>query len=147
MNSRTGNPEKPVNILPQHVVSTVVFITRNDALLLVRQDYGQRYWSLPGGVVENGESVEEAAIREVKEETNLDIRVERVIAIYSKPEDGSIAISVEGIVIGGELQAAHEISECGFFPMDQLPQPVRSHIYQRIRDFQKKPGYSVLRKQ
>lgn len=72
------------------MVSTVVFITRHDTLLLVRQNNGKQYWSLPVGVIENGESVEEA-VRKVKEETSLDIRIERVIAIYSKSDEGSIA--------------------------------------------------------
>lgn len=46
----------------------------------------QGKFALPGGFVEYGESVEEACIREVKEETNLDVKIERLIGVYSKPD-------------------------------------------------------------
>ncbi len=45
----------------------------------------QGNFALPGGFVEYGESVEEACIREAKEETNLDVKIERLIGVYSKP--------------------------------------------------------------
>jgi 8-oxo-dGTP pyrophosphatase MutT (NUDIX family) len=61
--------------LPKFAVTALVFIARGDELLLVRQSYGKRYWSLPGGSMEHGESVEQAAVREAKEETGLDVRL------------------------------------------------------------------------
>ncbi len=59
----------------------IVFIKRNDLPV----------WDLPGGHVEEGESLVEAAIREVKEETGLDVRITRLVGIYSRPNwfDGS----------------------------------------------------------
>ena len=63
--------------LPQFAVTALVFIARGEDLLLVRQGYGKRYWSLPGGSMEHGESVEQAAVREAKEETGLDVRLTR----------------------------------------------------------------------
>jgi 8-oxo-dGTP pyrophosphatase MutT (NUDIX family) len=57
--------------LPQFVVAALVFIRQGDGILLVRQSYGAGYWSLPGGVVKAGESIEEAARREVREEAGL----------------------------------------------------------------------------
>ena len=89
--------------LPRHVIAVFVFIRQGDAILLVRQSYGKRYWSLPGGVVEAGESLDQAAIREVKEETGLDIEIRRVVGLYSKPDEEALAITLEGVVVGGML--------------------------------------------
>ena len=57
--------------LPQFVVAALEFIRQGNGILLVRQSYGPGYWSLPVGVVECGESIEETARREVWEETGL----------------------------------------------------------------------------
>jgi len=103
-------------------VAVLVFLQRGDEFLLVRQAYGQRYWSLPGGVVETGESLEQAAIREVAEETGLQIRVGRVVGLYSRPGEAALAITLEGEITGGEMQSGlSEISECAFFPLDKPP--------------------------
>ena len=133
--------------LPRLVVVALVFISRGDSILLVKQGYGKGYWSLPGGVVEIGESVEDAAAREVMEETGLEICVRRVIGVYSKPDEQSIAISLEGEVIGGVLQPQNEIVECRYFRMDNLPSPVRDHLFQRIKDFQEHNQQAVIRTQ
>ena len=121
--------------LPRHVIAVFVFIRQGDAILLVRQSYGKRYWSLPGGVVEAGESLDQAAIREVKEETGLDIEIRRVVGLYSKLDEEALAITLEGVVVGGMLSPDHEISECGYFDCDHLPEPVREHFRQRLRDY------------
>lgn len=65
--------------------------------MLVRQNYGQGYWSLPGGKMEAGESIDQAAIREVKEETGLDIRLKRVVGLYSKPGENAIVAQSAGL--------------------------------------------------
>lgn len=127
-----------------HLVAALVFIQQEDAILLVKQDYGHQYWSLPGGVVEPGESVEQAAIREVKEETGLDIRITRVVGIYSKPKDNSIAITLAGIATGGTLAPNNEITECRYFKLDELPQ-ARVHLQQRIADFASQSAATYLR--
>jgi len=120
--------------LSRVLVVALVFICKDDAILLVRQNYGKGYWSLPGGVMEAGESIDQTAIREVKEETGLEVRLKRVVGLYSKPSESALAVTFEGEVVGGRLQAAHEICECDYFPMDQLPRPIRAHLRQRVQD-------------
>jgi len=117
------------------VVTALVFIEQEGKLLLVQQNYGARYWSLPGGVMEAGESVDQTAIREMQEETGLDIRLKRVVALYSKPRENGLAVCFEGEVTGGVLAPANEIIACGYFPPDALPEPVRPHLRQRIADY------------
>ncbi len=103
--------------LPCVTVVVLVFIQQGDAILLVKQNYGKQYWSLPGGVMEPGESIGDAAIREVKEETGLDVRLKRVVGLYSKPSENGLAVCLEGEVVGGTLKADHEITKCRYFPL------------------------------
>lgn len=117
------------------IVVALVVIEREGKILLVRQNYGPQYWSLPGGVMEPGESIDQTAIREVREETGLDIGLKRVVGLYSKPSENGLAVCFEGEQIGGVLAADNEIMECGYFAYDRLPEPIREHLRQRIEDY------------
>jgi ADP-ribose pyrophosphatase YjhB (NUDIX family) len=123
-----------MNESPRFVVVALVFIQEKDTILLVKQSYGNQYWSLPGGVVESGESIDQAAIREFWEETSLDIRVKRPVGLYSIPATNSLAITFEGEIIGGSLAPNHEVCECQYFQLDNLPY-AREHLRQRVDDF------------
>jgi 8-oxo-dGTP diphosphatase len=116
-------------------VAALVFITSDEGLLLVEQDYGMKYWSLPGGLVEKNETIEQAAIREVKEETGLDVLLTRTIGVYRKPAIDGLAVTFEAEVIGGVLEAGDEVSECRYFSFTNLPAHVRDHFIQRADDF------------
>jgi len=134
--------------LPRFVVVALVLVRQGDDVLLVRQSYGQRYWSLPGGMIEHGESVDQAAIREVKEETGLDVRLTRVVGIYSRPDEDALAVTFEAEVVGGELHpAADDVSECRYFPLDHLPEPIRDHLRQRIADYRLDQPQATFRTQ
>jgi ADP-ribose pyrophosphatase YjhB (NUDIX family) len=141
--------------LPQFAVAALVFIARGDELLLVRQSYGKRYWSLPGGSMEHGESVAQAAVREAKEETGLDVRLTRLVGVYSKPAQNALALCFEAEVVGGSIQDAtdaalgtrDEIVECGYFHPDALPAPIRAHLRERIAHWQQGQERAVWRSQ
>ena len=132
---------------PCVTVIALVFIQQDGAILLVKQGYGKQYWSLPGGKMEPGESIDEAAIREVKEETGLDVRLRRVVGLYSKPSEDGLAVCFEGEVLGGTLKADHEITECRYFPYDRIPEATREHLRQRIEDFRRDLPHTVIRTQ
>lgn len=125
-----------MNDLPRFVIVALALIRRDDTVLLVQQRDPPGYWSLPGGVVERGESPDQAAIREVKEETGLDIRLKRAVGIYAKPADDALAITFEGEITGSTmLQTTNETLACRYFPTNQLPEPIRDHLRQRILDW------------
>ncbi len=117
------------------VVAVLVFIQEQDRILLVKHGYGQLYWSLPGGVMESGESIEQAASREVREETGLDISLGRLVGVYSLPSENALALTFEARVVGGELCPCYEIIDAQFFPLSNLPGHVRKHFHERVEDF------------
>jgi len=118
---------------PRFVVAALMFLREGDSVLLVKQSYGGQYWSLPGGVVEFGESLDQAAIREVREETGLEARIKRVVGMYTKSDEGALAVTFEGEIVGGAMcQVTNETSACRYWPLDQLPQPIRSHLVERV---------------
>jgi 8-oxo-dGTP diphosphatase len=62
-------------------------VLNNGKVILIKRKYPpfQNMWALPGGLVEYNEKVEDAAVREAKEETNLNVSIEKLIGVYSKP--------------------------------------------------------------
>lgn len=134
--------------LPRHVVAAFVFLREGNSILLVKQRDGRGYWSLPGGVMEQGETVEEAAIREVREETGLTVRLLRVVGLYSKPAEEAVAITFEGAIVGGiRQQVTSETTACQYWPCDSLPEPIRPHLRERVDDLQRGELAVVLRRQ
>jgi ADP-ribose pyrophosphatase YjhB (NUDIX family) len=101
----------------------VVVPGKDDRILLVKHKYGQKKWSLPGGGIELGESVEEAAIREVKEETGLEIEISHLIGIFSLQKSKGIIILFEARKISqspGNWDK-DEIETWSFISLNDLP--------------------------
>jgi ADP-ribose pyrophosphatase YjhB (NUDIX family) len=99
-------------------------VVRAGTILLNQRDIdpGIGKWGLPAGFVDLGERVEDAAIREVKEETGLDICLEDVLGVYSDVERGVALVIYCARECGGELIVGHETRAVGFFAPDALPE-------------------------
>ncbi len=93
-----------------------------------------------------GETLAQSAIREVREETGFDIRIERIVGIYSDPghvfeyDDGEIrqqfSICVAGTITGGQVSVSHESTDVQFFDIDELPGiQIHESIRIRINDY------------
>ena len=108
--------------------SAAVFDGQGRILLTKRSDNGQ--WCLPGGAVDPGETVSEACEREVLEETGLQVRVKRLIGIYSYSDqlvvypDGNkiqvVALHFEVEATGGVAGLSNEVSDFGYFSLEQM---------------------------
>ncbi len=88
-------------------------------------------WALPSGYIEADESVEEAAVRESKEETGLDVRLLSLVGVYSFPEGppaSGIIVFYRAEPTGGQLRAGDDAQDVRVFPCDALPEmPFRTH--------------------
>lgn len=87
-----------------------VVLLRGDRILLARHVcHDREYWVLPGGAVEEGETIEQAAIRETREETGLEIRIERLLYVEQPGEGRGIPVrspryTYLATIVGGTLE-------------------------------------------
>jgi ADP-ribose pyrophosphatase YjhB (NUDIX family) len=108
--------------------SAAILDEHGRVLLTRRTDNGQ--WCLPGGRMESGESAAEACEREVFEETGLQVRVKRLVGVYSHPDqlvvypDGKkahiVALHFEAEITGGELGLSNETTDYGYFTLEEM---------------------------
>src|SRR6266571_1482135 len=146
--SSTGSPDSldASGSLPQFRIGVYALIFDEGRVLLAhRRDID--WWNLPGGGMEVGETVDEAMRREVLEETGLEVEVERVVGVYSKPQKQEIVLTFRCRVIGGTLCATEESSECRYFSSDVLPRNLLPKHRQRIEDALLNQGSAVIRAQ
>ncbi len=78
-------------------------------------------WVFPGGYVDRGESVQEAAIRETKEESRLDVKLGPLLNVYSYPGSPNIIVVYAAQVVGGDLAAGDESIEAKVFTPTEIP--------------------------
>jgi 8-oxo-dGTP diphosphatase len=120
------------NVVKTPRVGVGVIIERNGQVLLIKRTnvHGAGTWSTPGGHLEYGESPEECAIREVKEETGVNIGDVRFKGItndlFEVSEKHYITIWMEARYLDGEpvVNADGEASDIGWFSWDALPKPL-----------------------
>jgi 8-oxo-dGTP diphosphatase len=103
---------------PKHIVSaaTIVVNDQNQVLLIKGP---RRGWEMPGGQVEEGESLKDAAIRETKEETGIDVEILRFCGLFQNVGRSICNTLFLARPVGGELTTSPESLEVGFFPIEQ----------------------------
>ena len=100
-------------------------------LIKRRKEPFKDFYALPGGIVEYGETVERALIREVKEETGLDVEIRKLVGVYSDPKRDPrghfISICFIALPKGGDLKAGNDAKEVRIFKLGNLPRLAFDH--------------------
>jgi 8-oxo-dGTP diphosphatase len=104
-------------------VAVGVVVGKDGGIVLGRRNHDPMMgcWSFPSGFVDAGEVVEEAARRECLEETGLEVRIDRLLGVYSSAGERVIFVAFAGTAIGGEMEAGDECIEVAVFDPDKLP--------------------------
>jgi len=145
---RTGEPARLVctsgacgfvfYLDPKVAVGTVITRPNRDIVLVKRAiEPGYGKWVFPGGYVDRGEEVTLAAIREAREEAGLEVRLDRLIGIYSYAGRTPIIIVYAATLAGGELVVDEEGLEARWFAPTALPWDELAFLSTReaLRDF------------
>lgn len=106
---------------PKVVAGTIFTIEERVVLLRRGVEPAMGKWVFPGGYVDRGESVREAAIRETQEESNVQVRLCSLLDVYSYPQSPNVIVVYAAEVAGGELRAGDESVEAKTFSASQIP--------------------------
>ena len=116
---------------PSLTVDAIALLEGQLILIQRKNPPFQGSFALPGGFVDYGEKVEDAVLREFREETGLEAEVCRLVGIYSDPDRDprghTVSIAFELEIIGGELMAGDDASSASKFPLDKLPELAFDH--------------------
>jgi ADP-ribose pyrophosphatase YjhB (NUDIX family)/DNA-binding Xre family transcriptional regulator len=118
-------------------------IIEKDEMILLQRRSDNGKWGLPGGIMEMDETYQEGAIREVKEETGLDIKLDYLVGIYhnknlkwpSGDKAHVICAVFKAHILSGKIQKDHESLELKFFSKDNLPEIAAIDHKNAINDF------------
>ncbi|MEC0373636.1 NUDIX hydrolase [Paenibacillus chibensis] len=102
---------------PKHIVTAAaVVLNDNNEILLINGP--KRGWEIPGGRVEEGESISSAAIRETKEETGIDIEIIKFCGMFQDVKSSVCNTLFLGRPVGGEFRTSEESHEIGYFSIE-----------------------------
>jgi len=129
---------------PRFKLGAFATILTADGVLLGRRRDAD-FWGQPGGGVAPGEAPWEAAAREAREETGLEVAVERLVGVYCWPAGGEVIFSFACAIAGGRLATSDETSEVRAFAPERLPPNTFAEHRERIADALAHAGPALLR--
>lgn len=116
-----------------------LIIEHPQGVVLIRRGRPPKFWALPGGFCEYGESLEEAAKREALEETGLEVELLEQFYTYSDPQRDPRQHNISTVFVArpvaGELRAGDDAAQIGVFPEDRLPFPLAFDHSKILQDY------------
>jgi 8-oxo-dGTP diphosphatase len=119
-------------------VTVDIIISYQGGIVLIERKNEPHGWALPGGFVDIGESIEQAAVREAKEETSLDVLLAEQFYAYSDPKRDPRFHTVSMVFIGtgeGELKGADDARTARVFTQQNLPDTIAFDHHRIIDDY------------
>lgn len=116
----------------------IIIELEGKGIILIKRKNPPHGWAIPGGFVDYGESLEDAAKREAKEETSLDVELIKQFHTYSDPKRDKRFHTISTVYIAkakGEPRAADDAAEVGIFNVDNLPEPIVFDHKEILRDY------------
>ncbi len=116
--------------------ATAVFIIKDQKILLAKRKFKpkQNWWDTPGGFIEFNESIEQGAVREVLEETNLQTKITQYIGscpdLYQDIPILTIGLKAE--ILDGSMQAADDVAQLKWFNLKQIPHKIGFKSVQKL---------------
>jgi 8-oxo-dGTP diphosphatase len=125
-----GWPEKKLG-------AAAAIFDEHEQVLLVKHSYGRLNWELPGGAVEAGEGVIEAAVREMHEETGLHVIAQHLTGVYFDIDADALHFVILCRWRGADSVPrpdAEEVTECEFWNPNELARPISDFTVRRVED-------------
>lgn len=105
----------------------------NEVLFAHRND--RDVWNLPGGGLEKGEDPWDTVVREVKEETGLDVEVVKLLGVYTKPDQDDIVFNFKCQRINDSLRLNKEARDLRYFKPEDIPSNTLPRHIERVHDY------------
>lgn len=134
LSSSSSNSVQLKNPIP----TVDIIIEKQTGIILIKRKNPPEGWALPGGYVDYGESLEDAAIREAKEETGLNVHLVRQFHTYSDPERDLRHHTISTVFVAhaeGDAQAGDDAEDVGIFGQNNLPTPIAFDHRDIIHDY------------
>jgi ADP-ribose pyrophosphatase YjhB (NUDIX family) len=126
-------------------IGVFAIITDGEGRVLLCHRRDRDVWNLPGGGLEKGEAPWDGVVREVREETGLDVSVRDLVGVYSKPEVDEVVFSFVCVVTGGVIASTCEADMVQYFRLDAIPEKTLPRQVERIRDALISPNALTLK--
>lgn len=119
------------------IPAVAVIIMQDNQILLVKRKFEPQKgdWCLPAGFVEFNETTEQAAIRETKEETNLDVSLKQLFSVQAGFDDPGmhvILVVYEAEITNGKIKAGDDAVDVTFFTLDKLPENIAFSAHREV---------------
>lgn len=124
---------------PAPTVDVVIYDPERGVVIIKRANEPHGY-ALPGGFIDEGEQAERAGLREMKEETGLDVELQGLLGVYSRPDRDPRKHTLSTVFVGKAknpeaLQAGDDAAQAAWHQLDQLPEPIVFDHAKILADF------------